>query len=131
MRGGSRNVPSPNHRQGHQSREVALVARPRGSRDPGPGAAPGEAAGITAGKRVLDCTAAQRRRVTPDLYPLEPWCIVDYGKRYRAGLRVATALAESAVNSLVGKRMVKKAADAVVAPRREYAHAGSNCGGKW
>ncbi|WP_095088751.1 hypothetical protein [Mesorhizobium sophorae] len=34
--------------------------------------------------------------------------IVNYGKRYRAGLRVASALAESAVNSLVGKRMVKK-----------------------
>ncbi len=33
--------------------------------------------------------------------------IVNYGKRYRAGLRVATTLAESAVNSLVGKRMVK------------------------
>jgi hypothetical protein len=33
---------------------------------------------------------------------------VNYGKRYRAGLRVATTLAESAVNSLVGKRMVKK-----------------------
>ena len=34
--------------------------------------------------------------------------MVNYGKRYRAGLRVATTLAESAVNSLVGKRMVKK-----------------------
>lgn len=34
--------------------------------------------------------------------------IVNYGKRYRADLRVATTLAESAVNSLVGKRMVKK-----------------------
>lgn len=34
--------------------------------------------------------------------------IVDYRQRYRAGLRVATTLAESAVNSLVGKRMVKK-----------------------
>lgn len=34
--------------------------------------------------------------------------IVNYGKRYRAGLRVASTLAESAVNSLVGKRMVKK-----------------------
>lgn len=34
--------------------------------------------------------------------------IVNYGKRYRAGMRVATTLAESAVNSLVGKRMVKK-----------------------
>ena len=31
--------------------------------------------------------------------------IVDYGKRYRAGLRVASTLGESAVNSLVGKRM--------------------------
>lgn len=34
--------------------------------------------------------------------------IVNYGKRYRAGLRVATTLAESAVNSLLGKRMIKK-----------------------
>ncbi|MBB3398865.1 MULTISPECIES: hypothetical protein [unclassified Rhizobium] len=34
--------------------------------------------------------------------------IVNYGKRYRTGLRVATTLAESAVNSLVGKRMIKK-----------------------
>jgi len=34
--------------------------------------------------------------------------IINYGMRYRAGLRVATTLAESAVNSLVGKRMVKK-----------------------
>jgi hypothetical protein len=34
--------------------------------------------------------------------------IINYGKRYRAGLRVASTLAESAVNSLVGKRMVKK-----------------------
>ncbi len=34
--------------------------------------------------------------------------IVNYGHRHRAGLRVATSLAESAVNSLVGKRMVKK-----------------------
>jgi hypothetical protein len=34
--------------------------------------------------------------------------IINYGKRYRSGLRVATTLAESAVNSLVGKWMVKK-----------------------
>jgi hypothetical protein len=33
--------------------------------------------------------------------------IVNYGKRHRAGLRVATSLAEPAVNSLVAKRMVK------------------------
>ena len=34
--------------------------------------------------------------------------IVNYGKRYRSGLRVATTLAESAANSLIAKRMVKK-----------------------
>ncbi|RVC63020.1 hypothetical protein EN759_26665 [Mesorhizobium sp. M00.F.Ca.ET.038.03.1.1] len=34
--------------------------------------------------------------------------IVNYGKRYQAGLRVATTLAESAVNSVIAKRMVKK-----------------------
>ena len=33
--------------------------------------------------------------------------IVDYGTRYRSGRRIATSLAESAVNSLVAKRMVK------------------------
>jgi hypothetical protein len=32
--------------------------------------------------------------------------LVDYGARYRAGRRVSTSLAESAVNSLVAKRMV-------------------------
>lgn len=34
--------------------------------------------------------------------------IVNYGKRYRAELRVATTFVESTVNSLVAKRMVKK-----------------------
>ena len=33
--------------------------------------------------------------------------IVDYGARYRSGRRIATSLAESPVNSLVAKRMVK------------------------
>lgn len=33
--------------------------------------------------------------------------IGDYGARYRSGRRIATSLAESAVNSLVAKRMVK------------------------
>jgi hypothetical protein len=33
--------------------------------------------------------------------------IITYGKRYRAGLRVASTLAESAVNSIVGKRVAK------------------------
>lgn len=33
--------------------------------------------------------------------------IVDYATRYRSGRRIATSLAESAVNSLVAKRMVK------------------------
>ena len=34
--------------------------------------------------------------------------IVDYGARYRSGRRIATALAESAVNSVTARRMVKK-----------------------
>ena len=33
--------------------------------------------------------------------------IINYGKRHRHGLRVASTLAEAAVNSLVGKRMAK------------------------
>ena len=33
--------------------------------------------------------------------------LVDYGARYRVGRRISTSLAESAVNSLVAKRMVK------------------------
>jgi hypothetical protein len=33
--------------------------------------------------------------------------IINYGARYRSGRRIATALAESAVNSLVARRMVK------------------------
>lgn len=39
---------------------------------------------------------------------LNKGAIVNYGPRYRSGRRVATALAESAVNSLVARRMVKK-----------------------
>jgi hypothetical protein len=34
--------------------------------------------------------------------------IINYGARYRSGRRIATALAESAVNSLVVRRMVIK-----------------------
>lgn len=34
--------------------------------------------------------------------------IINYGARYRSGRRIATALAESAVNSLVARRMVEK-----------------------
>lgn len=34
--------------------------------------------------------------------------IVDYGARYRSGRRITSSLAESAVNSLVARRMVKK-----------------------
>jgi hypothetical protein len=32
----------------------------------------------------------------------------NYGKRYRAGWRISTGFAESAVNEIVAKRMVKK-----------------------
>ena len=34
--------------------------------------------------------------------------VVDYGARYRSGRRIASSLAESAVDSLVARRMVKK-----------------------
>jgi hypothetical protein len=34
--------------------------------------------------------------------------IINYGARYRSGRRIATALAESGVNSLVARRMVKR-----------------------
>ena len=33
--------------------------------------------------------------------------LVDYGAKYRAGRRISTSLAESAINSLAAKRMVK------------------------
>ena len=32
----------------------------------------------------------------------------DYGKRYRAGQRISTGFAESAVNTIIAKRMVEK-----------------------
>jgi len=32
----------------------------------------------------------------------------DYGKRYRAGQRISAGFAESAVNEIIAKRMVKK-----------------------
>ena len=34
--------------------------------------------------------------------------VVNYGKRYRAGLVISTAFVESLVNSLLGKRFTKK-----------------------
>jgi hypothetical protein len=39
---------------------------------------------------------------------LNKGAIINYGARYRSGRRISTALAESAVNSLVARRMVKK-----------------------
>src|SRR3546814_43810 len=110
---------------------MALVARPRGSCGRGPGAALDEPAGINADKRVLDRTAAQPRLATPDLYPLEPWCDCRLWKappsrapRCDDPRRVGSKFARRQANG-------EEAANAVVAPRREYAHAGSNCGGKW
>jgi hypothetical protein len=32
----------------------------------------------------------------------------DYGERYRAGTRISTGFAESAVNEIIAKRMAKK-----------------------
>ena len=54
--------------------------------------------------------------------------IIDNGKLYGSGVRVATTVAGSAVNSLVGKRG-QKTADAMVAPWRSHAYAGPHGGG--
>jgi hypothetical protein len=40
--------------------------------------------------------------------PSNKGAIINYGARYRSRRRIATALAESGVNSLVARRMVKK-----------------------
>lgn len=47
------------------------------------------------GQQLLTCIRSNRS------------ALVDYDARHRAGRRVSTSLAESAVNSLVAKRMVK------------------------
>src|SRR3546814_12958665 len=102
---------------------MALVARPRGPREPGPGAALGEAAGITAGKRVLDRTAAQPRRATPDLYPLDPWCDWRFSKAPQSWAPFFSA------PSCCGREFSRRdadgetASDAVVATWRGYAQA--------
>ena len=44
--------------------------------------------------------------------------IPNYGERHRAGEAISTAFTESAVNQVISKRMVKKTADALDAPRR-------------
>ncbi|TIT99025.1 MAG: hypothetical protein E5W55_05690 [Mesorhizobium sp.] len=62
----------------------------------------------TEGRQVLDRTALQPREQLLTYVRSNRGAIVNYAKRYRAGLRVATILGESAVNSVVGKRMVKK-----------------------
>ena len=46
--------------------------------------------------KLLTCLASNRR------------CMLDYGKRYRAGLPISSAPAESAVNQLVRVRMAKR-----------------------
>jgi hypothetical protein len=55
--------------------------------------------------------------------------LVDYGRRYRAGLPISTSRAESTVNSLVNMRMNKRA-DALVATRRSPRAAGPRCCGR-
>ena len=42
------------------------------------------------------------------------------GERYRAGEIISSSFVESAVNQIISKRMVKKAADALESPRRDY-----------
>ena len=54
-------------------------------------------------KRLLDLTHPLLTYVRSNIS-----AIVDYGARYRSGRRIASSLAESAVDSLVARRMVKK-----------------------
>lgn len=86
---------------------------------------------IAIGKQVLDRTAAQPRRATPDLYPLEPGCECRLWKAPSS--RAPRCHDPHRVGGEFPRRQAngEEAADAVVAPRRQYAHAASNCGGKW
>lgn len=51
---------------------------------------------------------AQHARELETYLTLNAAALVDYGRRYRAGLRIATSGAESIVNSLVNVRMNKR-----------------------
>jgi hypothetical protein len=51
---------------------------------------------------------AQLARELETYLTLNAAALVDYGRRYRAGLRIATSGAESVVNSLVNMRMNKQ-----------------------
>ena len=51
---------------------------------------------------------AQLVRELETYLTLNAAALVDYGRRYRAGLRIATSGAESVVNSLVNARMNKR-----------------------
>jgi hypothetical protein len=65
---------------------------------------------LTPGNEIQDLPTSRLRSLGAQLLTYiasNRSAIINYGKRYRAGLRVASTLAESAVNSLVGKRMVK------------------------
>jgi len=54
--------------------------------------------------------------------------IVNYGESYRCGERISTGFVESAVNQVISKRFVKKAADALDAAQRASAAPGSHPG---
>jgi hypothetical protein len=46
---------------------------------------------------------------TPDTYlRTNVWSIPNYGERYRVGEAISSSIAESAVNQVIAKRMVKK-----------------------
>ena len=99
---------APNHRQGHQSGKVARGTDAWIERS------------ATSKTLLRDCFRCEeleicRPRVSrPSVRSIFTYirsnrsAIINYGARYRSGLRVATTLAKSAVNSLVAKRMVKK-----------------------
>ena len=95
------------HRRGNQGIEMEALAWAAGTRDLrarkdyrgyGQAGAPGDLSAArlnSLGQQLLTYIRSNRT------------ALVDYGARYRAGRRISTSLAESAVNSLVAKRMVK------------------------
>jgi hypothetical protein len=91
-------------------------------------------------KIVANLTIQRSRADTPDkrlldlAQPLLTYVrlnrntIANYGARYGSGRRIASSLAESAVDSLVARRTVKKAIDALDSQRRA-SDVASSCSG--
>lgn len=88
--------------------EVASVARSQRTYDPRPGAAFGETESFAGRSRFSIARLHSLGLQFLTYVRSTRGAVVNHGKRHQAGLRAASTLAQSAVNSLVGKRMVKK-----------------------